>query len=1028
MLVTVINTGGITDDVDVSAAQTTGVEQYFYDQLKSDAKQIYDAMDQMYTTGIFKTGTGDYDLGNNGYASQKQIQAYTEGDSRLLYAMGEARDAFRTDHPEIFYVDFDYLTLRVSKDKAGKYHAYLGTGRSDNYFTEGFSSESEVDAAIKEQESAVAKIAATAKKEETVAKQIKSVHDSIINTTSYRMEGVCDKGNEGVIRTSYGSLVKGQAVCEGYARAMKVVLDEMNIPCLLVQGIVRSGENTPQAHMWNYVKVDGEWFGVDATWDDPVDPTGKTDTQGVDGYETSEYLLASEPMMNKCHVPSGIMSSVEYEFTYPDLSIEELGFNTVVADRGLTVKYKKDGQYNDLEAGEFKVSYNGMGYKEAAKQGKYILGKFYQYDSETGEYDNGGWGYLNPDGYGESTMLEDSDTEITLRLPHIQFVEFAVTDIAPYTCTNPSNIEEANKSMTYQGDPLLFEAESGKLQNENGNYVAPPYIDSITPTTSGRLKIGSTYPVTVTYDDDLVQVDGEEVSFEVKSDGTTAVDKCKIENFKWDGKRTFTFDFTPSEYFADDTVLYTIQMTGVVGKSSKKLPNSINYIASHGCVAFAYRSQGYDWNVFGKPTLLENVDFDTTDWETNDGSVISDDIKSRLVLVTTKTTQAQEETMNDMIEENGDKILSSETYNINLTMCKSQIVKAGDGIRVSLGFPEGYSADDAGVTFKAYHFNKNEQGEITGVEPIDCVVTQYGLIITCKSFSPFAVAAVEDDGSNEAKTVILSNTEGGTITGADSDIFTLQEGESKTLTIQANDGYQIEKISVADESKEISDSSKETITIGYDDISGKTAIVDVRFLLKSIALKEEERNQAVDLPATTEEPTTTTTEKPTATTTEKPAATTEKPAATTEKPAATTEKPAATTEKPAATTEKPAVTTEKPAATTEKPAATTATKKPATVKKPNGTTITKLKKAKKAFTVQWKKQTKQTSGYQIRYATKKSMTGAKKVTIARNKTVSKKITKLKKKKTYYVQIRTYRKVGKKTYYSSWSKMKSVKTK
>jgi hypothetical protein len=265
------------------------------------------------------------------------------------------------------------------------------------------------------------------------------------------------------------------------------------------------------------------------------------------------------------------------------------------------------------------------------------------------------------------------------------------------------------------------------------------------------------------------------------------------------------------------------------------------------------------------------------------------------------------------------------------------------------------------------------------------------------------VAAVKDDGSNEAKTVILSNTEGGTITGADSDIFTLQEGESKTLTIQANDGYQIEKISVADESKEISDSSKETITIGYDDISGKTAIVDVRFLLKSIALKEEERNQAVDLPATTEEPTTT-----------------EKPAVTTEEPT-TTEKPAVTTEEPT-TTEKPAVTT------TEKPAATTATKNPATVKTPNGTSIIKLKKAKKAFTVKWKKQTKQTSGYQIRYATKKSMKGAKKVTIARNKTVSKKITKLQKKKTYYVQIRTYRKVGKTTYYSSWSKTKSVKTK
>ncbi|MEY8461220.1 fibronectin type III domain-containing protein, partial [Eggerthellaceae bacterium 24-137] len=95
---------------------------------------------------------------------------------------------------------------------------------------------------------------------------------------------------------------------------------------------------------------------------------------------------------------------------------------------------------------------------------------------------------------------------------------------------------------------------------------------------------------------------------------------------------------------------------------------------------------------------------------------------------------------------------------------------------------------------------------------------------------------------------------------------------------------------------------------------------------------------------------------------------------------------------------------------------------------PKGTTISKAAGGKKGFTVKWKKQASQTSGYQIRYSTAKSMKNAKTVTVTSTKKTSCKVTKLKAKKTYYIQVRTYKKVGKATYYSSWSKAKAVKTK
>ena len=96
---------------------------------------------------------------------------------------------------------------------------------------------------------------------------------------------------------------------------------------------------------------------------------------------------------------------------------------------------------------------------------------------------------------------------------------------------------------------------------------------------------------------------------------------------------------------------------------------------------------------------------------------------------------------------------------------------------------------------------------------------------------------------------------------------------------------------------------------------------------------------------------------------------------------------------------------------------------------PKSTSISKLTKGKKSFKASWKKVSSQTTGYQIQYATSSKFTkGQKSVTIKSYKTTSKNITKLKAKKKYYVRVRSYKKVGKTTYYSSWSKAKTVKTK
>ena len=96
--------------------------------------------------------------------------------------------------------------------------------------------------------------------------------------------------------------------------------------------------------------------------------------------------------------------------------------------------------------------------------------------------------------------------------------------------------------------------------------------------------------------------------------------------------------------------------------------------------------------------------------------------------------------------------------------------------------------------------------------------------------------------------------------------------------------------------------------------------------------------------------------------------------------------------------------------------------------KPKSTTLSKVTPGKKKLTVTWKKQSKQVSGYQIQYGTKKDFSNAKKLTVKGAKTVKATIKGLKAKKTYYVRVRTYKTVSGVKYYSSWSKYKKIKTK
>lgn len=880
IFITQINIIPFTNFVYAQDTENVNNTKFHYQQLNDTAKKIYDGIYEMYEQGILKTGTESFDLAkDNKYVTQEQLEDYMKGNNELKVAMNAARYAFYADYPEVFYIQIQKLNLRVTKDAQNRYHANIGSGSLKNYYVEGFTSKEQVEEELVEFNNIVNQIAEEAKNleieegKELVTEQIKYIHNKIINNTSYRLESDCTEGNEGFLGTPYGALVKKQAVCEGYARALKIILDKIGINNILVQGTHQSDGAAAVPHMWNYVQIEKQtnaraiekvWYAIDATLDDPflrdttVDTTLPEFGPGDDiqeGFENTRYCLVGTETMNQEHI---VIETVEaagnYVFRYPELNVEDYGIDNVTNINGLLVKYKQDGtETEEYKAGDFYISYNEKGYAENTKDNKYILMKYHEYKPGDDKWIEGNWGYMNPNLYAPGAF-KDNGNHIYISVPNSEYVEFAVTTLAPST--------DSLKQYTYQGDGSDFVAQSGKLYNPSGIYKSKPYIKTQTPKPTESLSVGPTYHVDVTYTDDLVFENGvTEAGYRMESSGTTGAEKSEITNFKFDGKNRITFDLKFSEMYADDGANYRIYVTGLVGKNSGKAPLEISY-GSYNIIACSFSmNKAKNWEVFARPTLLENEDLSLNDWKTSDGEAVSDKLKSRIALVATRTTQTEKETMNDLIKDEfpNQEVVTSETYNISLNVCKKYVVKTGHRLRLSLGFPAGYGPEDAGVTFKAYHFIRNDKGEVTGVEEIPCVVTQYGLVVTCDSFSPFAIAVVENDGTQvpQDRTVIVSDTEGGIITGAnreEGNIITLKENESKTLNIKADEGYEIESITVCGEVKDMAqvENKEETsINVNYGDVKDGNCIIDVKFVAKTVLQVEESKGEIVVEPEVT---------------------------------------------------------------------------------------------------------------------------------------------------------------------------------
>lgn len=158
----------------------------------------------------------------------------------------------------------------------------------------------------------------------TETEKIRTVHNWIVCNTTYN-DNYYDRGDS--FNHVSNLLNNKTGVCQGYSVTFYIFMKQMGIPCTLVMG-----KTDNVSHAWNAVKLDGNWYYIDVTWDDPV-VNGTSNYPGGDNI-SYEYLLCTYNHISMTHtednyigttpLPNGISDD------YNDLMYRMSGFTNVM--------------------------------------------------------------------------------------------------------------------------------------------------------------------------------------------------------------------------------------------------------------------------------------------------------------------------------------------------------------------------------------------------------------------------------------------------------------------------------------------------------------------------------------------------------------------------------------------------------------------------------------------------------------------------------------------------------------------------
>ncbi len=165
--------------------------------------------------------------------------------------LGNIIDMVYSDHPEYFWFTGSW-SASLDADTLTIIPTYTMTG------SELSSAQSEFDKKVNELTNGLA-----GKSDYEISKIL---HDTVIDTVTYNFTQ-----ND---QNAYGALVEGKAVCNGYTRAYQHLMKKVGIPAWYIGGSsINPTTNESDSHAWNIVKLNGNWYHTDVTWDDQITST-----------------------------------------------------------------------------------------------------------------------------------------------------------------------------------------------------------------------------------------------------------------------------------------------------------------------------------------------------------------------------------------------------------------------------------------------------------------------------------------------------------------------------------------------------------------------------------------------------------------------------------------------------------------------------------------------------------------------------------------------------------------------------------
>lgn len=285
---------------------TNNLNHFYYNQLDDTSRIIYDALNN----NIENLKKNNYKI--NFSTKFNDLLHQTDGQYRLNVAFQTALDAFFYDHPELFYIDLTKISLVIQYTTLGPKTTYtvsIVPSNGQNYLHDYFKSEAQVNESISKIEN-IRKSTIQSLHAKSEYENVLLVHDALVNSLEY--DSSTEKPNSHNI---YGAFIEKSAVCEGYAKAFKYFLDDLGIESILVSGTATNSSGKTESHMWNYIKLDEDWYGVDVTWDDPIIIGGNSKD-----ILRHDYFCKGNNVFKKSHIINNKISDEGMPFNIPTLS------------------------------------------------------------------------------------------------------------------------------------------------------------------------------------------------------------------------------------------------------------------------------------------------------------------------------------------------------------------------------------------------------------------------------------------------------------------------------------------------------------------------------------------------------------------------------------------------------------------------------------------------------------------------------------------------------------------------------------